>query len=63
LGDAQHQRIVVLDKRGNFMHQFRLPGEELQRLEAIAVNETPHILYLIADNRLFAAPLPDFVAH
>lgn len=63
LGDAQRQRVAVLDKRGNVMHQFRLPGEELLRLEALAVNETPHVLYLIAENRLLAAPLPDFVAH
>lgn len=61
LGDSQRERIVVLNKRGEFMHQFRLPGEELQQLEALAVSESPHILYLIAANRLYAAPLPEFV--
>jgi len=62
LGDPQQERIVVLDKRGDFKHQFRLSGEALRQLEALAVSETPHILYLIADNRLYAAPIPDFVA-
>lgn len=63
LGDPRQERIVVLDKRGEFKHQFRLSGEALRQLEALAVNETPHVLYLIADNRLYAAPIPDFVAH
>jgi hypothetical protein len=61
LGDPQHDRIVVLDKGGDFLHQFRLPGDELQRLEALAVSVEPHVLYLIADNQLYAAPLPSFV--
>lgn len=63
LGDPRQERIVVLDKRGEFKHQFRLSGEALRQLEALAVNEMPHVLYLIADNRLYAAPIPDFVAH
>jgi hypothetical protein len=63
LGDPRQERIVVLDKRGEFKHQFRISGEGLKQLEALAVNETPHILYLIAGNRLYAAPIPDFVAH
>ncbi|MGC9395371.1 MAG: hypothetical protein ACP5J4_10990 [Anaerolineae bacterium] len=62
LGDPQQERIVVLDKRGDFKHQFRLSDEALKQLEALAVSETPHVLYLIADNRLYAAPIPDFVA-
>lgn len=60
LGDVRLGRIVVLDKRGHFLHQFRLPGEALNSLEALAVNETGTILYLVAENRLYAAPLPDF---
>ncbi len=63
LGDPRQERIVVLDKRGEFKHQFRLSSQALRQLEALAVNETPHVLYLIADNRLYAAPIPDFVAH
>jgi hypothetical protein len=62
LGDSQHERIVVLDKHGDFAHQFRLPGDALKQLEAIAVSESPHILYLIAANRLYAALLPEFVS-
>lgn len=61
LGDTERERIVVLDKRGQFRHQFRLPSEELRQLEALAVSESPHVLYLIAANRLYAAPIPDFV--
>jgi hypothetical protein len=63
LGDPQRARIIVLNKRGEFTHQFRLPGDELKQLEALAVSEKPHVLYLVAANRLYAAPLPDFVAH
>lgn len=63
LGDPRQERIVVLDKRGEFKHQFRLSGEALKQLEALAITETPHVLYLIADNRLYAAAIPDFVAH
>ncbi|MBN1874930.1 MAG: hypothetical protein JXA33_11925 [Anaerolineae bacterium] len=61
LGDPKRERIVVLNKRGDFMHQFRLPGEELMQLEALAIYENPSVLYLIAANRLYAAPLPAFV--
>lgn len=60
LGDIRLGRIVVLDKRGHFLHQFRLPGEALNSLEALAVNETGTILYMVAENRLYAAPLPNF---
>ncbi len=63
LGDPRQERIVVLDKRGEFKHQFRLSSQALRQLEALAVNENPHVLYLIADNRLYAAPIPDFVTH
>lgn len=63
LGDPRQERILVLDKRGEFKHQFRLSGEALKQLEALAVNQTPHVLYLIAGNRLYAAPIPDFVVH
>jgi len=62
LGDPRQERIVVLDKRGAFKHQFRLPSESLRRLEALAISETPYVLYLITANRLYAAPIPDFVA-
>jgi hypothetical protein len=60
LADAQRERIVALDKRGNYMHQYRLPRGELQRIEALAINAQSQVLYLIADNQLFAAPLPNF---
>ncbi len=62
LGDPQRERILVLDKRGNFTHQFRLPGEALRQLEALAVSEDPHVLYMIAANQLYISPIPDFVA-
>ncbi|MFP4394116.1 MAG: hypothetical protein ACLFTI_02540 [Anaerolineales bacterium] len=62
LGDAQNERIIVLNKRGEFLHQFRLPGEELARLEAIAVSEQPPVLYILAKNQLYAAPIPEFVS-
>jgi hypothetical protein len=62
LGDAQNARIIVLNKRGEFLHQFRLPGEELKRLEAIAMSEQPPVLYILAENQLYAAPVPEFVS-
>ncbi len=62
LGDALQERIVVLDKQGVFQHQFRLPEGMLHQLESLSVNMTPHILYLISGNKLYAAPIPDFVA-
>ncbi len=62
LGDAQNERIIVLNKRGEFLHQFRLHGEELARLEAITVSEQPPVLYILAENQLYAAPIPEFVS-
>jgi hypothetical protein len=62
VGDAQNERIIVLNKRGEFLHQFRLPGEELKRLEAITVTEQPPVLYILAENQLYAAPIPEFVS-
>lgn len=62
LGDAQNERIIVLNKRGEFQHQFRLPGEELSRLEAITVSAQPPVLYILAENQLYAAPIPEFVS-
>jgi hypothetical protein len=59
LGDPQNDRIVVLDKRGDFKHQYRLPRGALRHVEALAIREEPKVLYLIADNKLHAAPLPD----
>jgi hypothetical protein len=62
LGDTQRERIIVLSKSGDFMHQFRLPRGEMSQIEAVAIHEDPHVLYLIAENNLYAAPLPTFVA-
>jgi hypothetical protein len=70
LGDTRRERIVAFNKVGEFMHQFRLPGGELQNLEALTVRSVydeengtyVRILYFIAENRLYAAPLPDFIA-
>ncbi len=60
LGDSHRERIVVLDKKGHFLHQFRLIGETLRQLEALAIDEERRILYLVAANRLYAARLPQF---
>ena len=70
LGDTRRERIVALNKSGEFIHQFRLPGNELQRIEALTVsvnldeeqNIQTRILYFIAENRLYAARLPDFLS-
>jgi hypothetical protein len=60
-GDSRLERIVVVDKRGNLKHQFRLPRGGLRQIEALAVSEEPHVLFFVAENRLYAAKLPDFV--
>jgi hypothetical protein len=60
LVETQQERIIVLDKRGSFVRQYKLPKGELKRIEALAVDRAAGALYLIAENRLFAAPLPNF---
>ena len=62
LGDTQEERVIVLDKRGHFLHQYRLSGNMLKQLESLDVTEEPHVLYLIAENRLYAAAIPEFTA-
>jgi len=62
LGDPQNERVIVLDKRGRFLHQYRLSGNMLKQLESLDVTEKPHVLYLIAENRLYAAAIPEFTA-
>lgn len=60
LAETQKERIIVLDKRGEFVRQYKLPKGELRRIEALALDVRAGALYLIAENRLFAAPLPTF---
>jgi len=59
LGDPKHERIFVLDAHGYFLHQYRLPGDALKHLEVLAIGESPRVLYLIAENRLYAAAVPE----
>ncbi len=60
LGDSQRGRIIVLDKRGRFLYQYRLPAleDESYRLEALAVSEKSSVVYFVAADGLYAAPLP-----
>ncbi len=60
LVDPEQERIAVLDKRGHFLHQYRLEGEALRSTEAIAVGEEPYVLYLLMEDGLYAAPFPTF---
>jgi len=62
LAETQKERIIVLDKRGEFVRQYRLPRGELRRIESLTVAQETQVLYLIAENRLYAAPLPSFEA-
>jgi hypothetical protein len=70
LGDTQRKRIVAVNKLGEFVQQFRLPGDELQFMEALAVSviyneeqsKEMRILYFIAANKLYTATLPDFLS-
>jgi len=58
LGDPDNARIVAVNKLGEFVHQYRTTGPELRHLEALAVTMDPHIVYLISENKLYAAPIP-----
>lgn len=58
LADPVRERILVLDKQGVFVHQYRFPRGDIKRIEALTVSSDPRILYLIADNYLYSAPLP-----
>lgn len=60
LGDRQSERIVVLDKNGRYLHQFRTREGQLRQLEALAVSQEPRVLYMIAANGVYAATLPEF---
>ncbi|HPD42210.1 MAG TPA: hypothetical protein PLD43_11720, partial [Anaerolineae bacterium] len=60
LGDRQNERIVALDKRGNYLHQFRVREGQLRQLETFMVTQEPRVLYMIAANGLYAALLPEF---
>ncbi len=53
---------MVLNKRGQYVRQYRLPRGDLNRIEALAVSPTADTIYLIAENKLVAAPLPSFDA-
>ncbi len=61
LADPRQGLIVMLDRKGTFRHQFRLPGHLGRNLETLAVSPDGKKLYLVADNKLYVAPLPDFV--
>jgi hypothetical protein len=59
LVDPAQERIVLVDKKGNFVHQYRFPKGEIKHVESLTVSYTPRrVLYLIADNNLYTAPLP-----
>jgi hypothetical protein len=60
-GDSRLERIVVVDKRGQLKHQYRLARGGLRQIEALAVSEEPHVLFFVAENRLYAAKLPELV--
>ncbi len=62
LGDPKQHTLMALNKRGDYLHQFRLANDSLQNLEALAVNRDPNVLYFVSSNRLHAAPLPAAVA-
>ena len=60
LAETQRERIIILDKRGEFVRQYQLPKGELRHIESITVAQQTQVIYLIAQNRLYAAPLPSF---
>ena len=62
LGDPKQHALVALNKRGDYLYQFRLANDSLQKLEALAVSRDPDVLYFVATNRLHAAPLPANIA-
>jgi len=61
LADPGQDLIVMLERKGTFRHQFRLPDHLGRSLETLAVSPDGKRLYLVAGNNLYVAPLPDFV--
>ena len=62
LGDPKHECIVAINKEGEFQHKFRVIDKTLRSLAAMTSSTEPDVLYLIANNHLYAAPLPNFTA-
>ncbi len=58
LADTQRDRIIALDKSGAFVHQYNLPSGQFRHIESLALGADPPVLYLVAENRLYAAPMP-----
>ncbi len=60
LADKKLELIVMLDRKGAAHHHFRLPGHLGRSLECLAPAPDGKTLYLVAENKLYAAPLPEF---
>ncbi len=58
VADAGAERIVVLDKNGGFISQFRADQDLLNGLESLDIDEDNRVLYLSANGRLYSMPLP-----
>ena len=58
LADAADERLVVLDSGGAYRAQLRAASGVLRNVQALAIDDTGGRLYLFAEGRLYAVPIP-----
>lgn len=58
VADRGNRRIVALGPNGAFWTQFYAEGEAFDGLEALAVDESARLLYVMSNGRAYAARLP-----
>ncbi len=59
LADAGQERILVFDKNGNYVSQYRAPEANLLRgLRSIFLDETTRVLFILTVSALHQHPLP-----
>ena len=59
LADAGQERILVFDKSGNYVSQYRAPEANLLRgLRSVFLDETTRVLFILTVSALHQHPLP-----
>ncbi|MCX7682586.1 MAG: hypothetical protein N2508_11605 [Anaerolineae bacterium] len=58
VADRGNRRVVALGPDGAFWTQFYAEGEAFEALEALAVDESARLLYVVSSGRAYAARLP-----
>jgi hypothetical protein len=58
VADAGSRSVIVLNKKGEFVHQIQAQDDTLAGLEDIAIEQNNRTLYIIANGQLYAFELP-----